>query len=111
LRSITPVVDRDSPASRRMRGDIFFDGDHVTGLEEKPDIVKFILTGIYLMQPQIFEVIPRDTYFGMDMLIKDMLKRTLPVVKYELQEYWLDIGQITDYERAQDIYREHFKED
>ena len=92
-------------------GNIFFDGDHVTGIEEKPDIVKFILTGIYLMQPHIFEIIPRDTYFGMDMLIKGMLKRNLPVVKYELQEYWLDIGEINDYERAQDIYREHFKED
>jgi NDP-sugar pyrophosphorylase family protein len=91
-------------------GDIFFEGDRVTGIEEKPNIVKFILAGIYIMRPQIFEIIPADTYFGMDLLIKEMLKRGLPVVKYNLEAYWLDIGQITDFEKAQDIYRQHFKE-
>lgn len=92
-------------------GDIFFEGDRVIGIEEKPDIVKFILTGIYVMRPQIFEIIPRDTYFGVDLLIKEMLRRGLPVVKYELQQYWLDIGQITDYEKVEDIYREHFQQE
>lgn len=92
-------------------GDILFDGDRVTGIEEKPDIIKFVLTGMYVMCPQIFDIIPRDTYFGMDALIKEMLDRRLPVMKYEVQQYWLDIGQITDYEKAQDIYREHFMEE
>jgi NDP-mannose synthase len=92
-------------------GDIFFEGDRVTGIEEKPDIVKFILAGIYVMRPSIFEIIPPNTYFGMDRLIKEMLRQGLPVVKYEMQEYWLDIGQITDFEKADDIYRQHFKED
>jgi NDP-sugar pyrophosphorylase family protein len=91
-------------------GDIYFEGDRVTGIEEKPDIVRFILAGIYVMRPEVLTVIPRDTYFGMDMLIKEMLSRQLPVVKYEMEEYWLDIGQITDYEKAQDIYNEHFRE-
>lgn len=90
-------------------GDIFFEGDRVTGIDEKPNIVKFILAGIYIMRPEIFEIIPKDTYFGMDMLIKEMLKRGSPVVKYTMEQYWLDIGQITDFEKAQNIYREHFK--
>jgi len=92
-------------------GDIFCGGDRVTGIEEKPNIIKYILAGIYVMRPEVFTIIPPDTYFGMDMLIKEMLRRPLPVVKYEMEEYWLDIGQITDYEKAQDIYQKHFKED
>lgn len=92
-------------------GDIFFEGDQVTGIDEKPDIVKFILAGIYVMRPEIFGVIPPDTYFGMDSLIKEMLQRRLPVVKYNLEAYWLDIGQITDFEKAQDIYSKHFKDE
>lgn len=92
-------------------GDIFFEGDRVTGIDEKPNIVKFILAGMYIMRPEIFEFIPTDTYFGIDLLIKAMLKRGSPVVKYNLEAYWLDIGQITDFEKAQDIYRQHFKED
>src|SRR6185295_20029949 len=39
-------------------GDIFFDGDFVTGIEEKPNIVKYILAGVYVMTPAIFENIP-----------------------------------------------------
>jgi NDP-sugar pyrophosphorylase family protein len=83
-------------------GDVFFEGDRVTGIEEKPKIVKFILAGIYVMRPEIFSVIPPDTYYGMDRLIKDMLARGLPVVKYELHDYWLDIGQAADYAQAQE---------
>jgi NDP-mannose synthase len=82
-------------------GDIFFEGDRVTGIEEKPKIIKHILAGIYVLRPEIFQLIPEDTYFGMDLLIKEMLRLKLAVVKYDLREYWLDIGQPGDYQQAQ----------
>jgi NDP-sugar pyrophosphorylase family protein len=82
-------------------GDVFFKGDLVTGIEEKPKIIKFILAGMYVMRPEIFTVIPDGAYYGMDSLIKDMLQKQLPVVKYEMHDYWLDIGQANDYEQAQ----------
>jgi len=88
-------------------GDIFFEGDKVTGIDEKPDLVNFILAGIYIMQPGIFDLIPDRQYFGMDSLIKLMLKRDIPVTKYEMMEYWLDIGRVDDYEKAQEIYKTH----
>ena len=90
-------------------GNIFFDDDYVTGIEEKPDLVNYILAGIYVMQPAIFSIIPDDEYFSMDVLIKNMLARNLPVAKYEMAEYWLDIGRIDDYEKAQDIYSKHLE--
>jgi len=90
-------------------GNIFFEGDYVTDIQEKPDIVMYILAGIYVMKPGIFDLIPGNTYYGMDTLIKDMLKRKLPIAKYDLQEYWLDIGRLSDYEKAQDAYHTHFK--
>ena len=88
-------------------GDIYFEGDRVTGIEEKPDLINFILAGIYVMRPGIFDLIPDGEYFGMDRLIKLMLKDGLPVAKYEMMEYWLDIGRVDDYEKAQDIYKDH----
>jgi NDP-sugar pyrophosphorylase family protein len=87
-------------------GDIFFDGHRVTGIEEKPKIIKHIVAGIYMLRPEVFQLIPPNTYFGMDSLIKDMLAKQLPVVKYDLREYWLDIGQQGDYEQAQEDARE-----
>ena len=89
-------------------GNIFFEGDSVTGIEEKPNIVMYILAGIYVMKPEIFNFFPIDEYFGMDNLIIKMLAGNETVTKYDLKEYWLDIGRLNDYEKAQGIYDEHF---
>ena len=91
-------------------GNIFFNGDYVTDIQEKPDIITYILAGIYVMTPEIFNFIPENKYFGMDSLIHTLLEKKIPVAKYELSEYWLDIGRINDYEKAQDAYNTHFKE-
>src|SRR6185436_6700068 len=92
-------------------GNIFFDGDLVTRIEEKPDIITYVLAGIYVMRPEIMELIPDDQYFGMDMLIKKCWGLNLQIMKYELKEYWLDIGQLQDYEKAQTIYQNYFAEE
>ncbi len=89
-------------------GNIFFEGDFVTGVEEKPDLITYALAGIYVMRPEIMDLIPEGQYFGMDMLIKKMLASNQPIAKYELKEYWLDIGQLQDYEKAQTIYQDYF---
>jgi len=91
-------------------GNIYFEGDYVTDIEEKPDIRTKVLAGIYMMKPEIFDLIPHNESMGMDVLIKTMLAQKMPVAKYEVHEYWLDIGMIDDYEKAQDIYQKHFKE-
>lgn len=89
-------------------GNVFIEGDYVTGIEEKPDIKYKILAGIYVMKPGIFDLIPDDQYFGMDNLIQKMLAENHPISKYEIAEYWLDIGQVEDFQQAQDIYSKHF---
>ena len=90
-------------------GNIHTEGDFVTGIEEKPNIKTTILAGIYIFKPEILNLIPDNTMYGMDKLIIDMLERGLPISHYPIQEYWLDIGQVGDYEKAQEIYKEHFK--
>jgi NDP-sugar pyrophosphorylase family protein len=37
-----------------------------------------------------------------------MLEAKIPIVKYEMHEYWLDIGNIENYEEVQDVYRQLF---
>ena len=70
----------------------------------------YILAGIYVMKPEIFKYFPPGEYFGMDNLILKMLSEKRIVTKYDLKEYWLDIGRLNDYEKAQEIYNEHFFE-
>jgi NDP-sugar pyrophosphorylase family protein len=89
-------------------GNIFFDGDKVTDIEEKPDMITHALAGIYFMKPEIFEHIPAGEYYGMDSLIKDLLAKKRDIIKYDLDSYWLDIGRIDDYEQAQAEFNDNF---
>ena len=89
-------------------GKVLSDGTYITEMQEKPDITLEILSGIYILKPPVFDLIPVNTYYGIDNLIRDMLARKMRVGKYLMQEYWLDIGRIADYQVAQDAYREHF---
>ena len=90
-------------------GNITFDGDYVKKIEEKPDIIMYILAGIYVMKPGIFKFFPKEEYFGMDHLINTLLMKDYKISKYEIIDYWLDIGRLSDYERAQDDYEKYFK--
>lgn len=89
-------------------GNISFEGDHVTDIVEKPDFITYILAGIYIMQPGIMDYIPENEHYGMDKLIKKLLEEKQGVLKYELSEYWLDIGKYDDFQKAQDDYKRHF---
>jgi len=90
-------------------GRILYEGDFVTDIQEKPDITMEVLAGIYVMTPSIFDIIPENEYYGMDRLIQDMLAQGRPVAKYAMDEYWLDIGQLPDYHRAQDDFKTFFQ--
>jgi len=90
-------------------GNIHTEGDFVTGIEEKPNIKTTILAGIYIFRPEILDLIPDNKMYNMDKLILDMLAKDLPISHYPILEYWLDIGQVDDYEKAQNIYKEHFQ--
>ncbi len=89
-------------------GNIYFEGEYVTGIQEKPDIRTNIIAGIYVFKPEIFNYIPQAGKYGIDQLINDMLEKKLPVTKFQIYNYWLDIGQVDDYQKAQEIYREMF---
>lgn len=82
----------------------------ITKMDEKPDMVMEILAGIYFMRPSIFKYIPENKLFGMDHLINKLLDHSIPISRYLMNEYWLDIGRIDDFNEAQQAYKKHFKE-
>lgn len=82
--------------------------DRIVRVEEKPDLVIEIVAGIYYMKPALLDMIPDDTYFGVDKLIEQMIAENRPVSRYLMDEYWLDIGRIDDYHKAEQAYRENF---
>lgn len=91
-------------------GNVYSDGDYIYNVEEKPNIKTEIIAGIYILKPPILDLIPENEYFGMDKLIKTMLSKKIPIARYLLQEYWLDIGRIEDYNKAESFYSTHLKD-
>lgn len=92
-------------------GNISFKGELITKIEEKPNIITYALAGVYVLKPEIFQYIPKDTYYGIDSLLQYMMKNKLPIAKYDIEEYWIDIGRMDDYEKAQEDYRKIEKGD
>ena len=90
-------------------GKVVSQDDCLIDLEEKPHFSFEILSGIYVLKPSLFSFIPKNTYYGIDSLIKGMLAANMKVGKYLMTEYWLDIGQIVDFETAQEAYKTHFE--
>lgn len=90
-------------------GNIESAGDYITRVDEKPELKFEILAGMYLLKPSVFRYVPKDTYFGIDDLIKKLLESDVPVTKFLTKEYWLDMGVVEDYEEAKKVYREHFE--
>jgi NDP-sugar pyrophosphorylase family protein len=85
-------------------GRVIAEGDRIVDIEEKPNFLQEILAGIYVMRPEILRLIPSSTYFGIDTLIKTMLTGNHAINKYLMKDYWVDIGQLSDYEQAKEHY-------
>lgn len=77
------------------------DGAVVRGLTEKPLMSFLINAGIYLLEPATRRFIPNGEAYDMTDLIARLLKENRPVVAFPVREYWIDVGQITDYQQAQ----------
>lgn len=71
------------------------------GINEKPIKKHYVSAGIYVLSPEVINVIPKEEYYDMTTLFENILQASPSVATYPLQEYWLDIGRMEEFERAQ----------
>lgn len=74
----------------------------VHGFREKPTEEFCVSTGVYCMEPRIFDYIPESGAFGFDGLIDTLLSKKERVLAFDRTENWIDIGRIEDLRRAQE---------
>ncbi|MCE5234700.1 MAG: sugar phosphate nucleotidyltransferase [Clostridiaceae bacterium] len=59
-------------------------------------------TGVYILEPEILELIPEDRPFDFSMdLFPLVMERGVPIYGYETEGYWCDIGDLEQYLEAQ----------
>ena len=81
------------------------DGANIRSLTEKPVYNFFVNAGIYLLEPVVWEYLPRR-HVNMTEIVDVLIKEGRSVVSFPILEYWLDIGQPGEYKQAQqDIMR------
>lgn len=76
------------------------DGDRLTGLSEKPSLDLRINGGIYVIEPAVLARIPRGRVFDATDLIRFLLESGRPVAAFPIRDYWLDVGRLDDFHKA-----------
>jgi dTDP-glucose pyrophosphorylase len=79
------------------------DGTRILSLSEKPTHNFFVNAGVYAVDPRVVELMGEreDDRFDMTDLIAAAMQAKLRVGGFLIREYWIDIGQLADYERAE----------
>ena len=83
------------------------DGE-IKSIEEKPVHKFFVSAGIYMLNPECIDYIPKDEFYDMPTLFEELIKMDKKTISFPLREYWLDIGRIEEYEKANREYFEVF---
>ncbi len=85
-------------------GVIETDGTDLVTIKEKPIHRSFVNAGIYVLNPEVFNYIPQDEYYDMPTLFEQLIVKKEKATVFPIHEYWLDIGKIDDYNKANGIY-------
>lgn len=78
-------------------------------VREKPVHTAYVNAGIYVLGPQALQHIVPQKFMDMPTLFGQLQQRGMKLSVFPVQEYWLDIGRLDDYERANREYGEVFR--
>ena len=76
----------------------------VVSWNEKPEIKANVNMGCYVMNPNIFDLIPKNKAYGMDDVIKKAMKNKQAVNSFITKKGFTDIGNKESYKQACDEY-------
>ena len=79
--------------------------NQISAIVEKPKKRYLVNAGVYVLQPDVIDNIPKDIYYDMTDLFTELTKNGRNATVFPVREYWIDIGQPEDYK----IANNHFK--
>lgn len=84
-------------------GVVDVEGHRLQRIEEKPVYHHFVSAGIYVLEPEVVKSI-KQTPVDVPAVLSALRAQDEPVGVFPLHEYWLDIGRMDDFQRAQRDY-------
>ncbi|WP_440681198.1 nucleotidyltransferase family protein [Candidatus Pelagibacter sp. HIMB1623] len=88
-------------------GEVKLDNENIISIKEKPKHKYFVNSGIYILDPECIGLIPKK-FYDMTSLFKKMIVNKYKIVSFPLGEYWLDIGRLNDFKKANLEYNNFF---
>ena len=82
-------------------GVIQSDGYMIRSMVEKPVQKFFVNAGVYVLSPELVKQVRRGAQVDMPTLLEQAIASGRDVAMFPVHEYWLDIGQLEDFKRAQ----------
>lgn len=76
------------------------DKNFVTGIIEKPVHRLFVNAGIYVLSPKIISRVEKNVYLDMPVFLEKQILNGEKISAFPIHEYWLDIGRMEEFERA-----------
>lgn len=81
----------------------------IEAIEEKP-VQRFVVSaGMYVLSPSTLPLVPRNEFFDMPSLFEALVTAGRHTRCHTVDGYWLDIGRLPDYERANHDFPEVFQ--
>lgn len=77
------------------------EGNKITSMVEKPIQRFFVNAGIYVLSPRVIQSVPENNRIDMPTLLEEHMEERDNVLMFPIHEYWLDIGRMDDFNRAQ----------
>jgi dTDP-glucose pyrophosphorylase len=84
------------------------DQHRLIGIDEKPRQRFLINAGIYVLEPETLAFVPPNTSYDMPDLFEELIRKGYETIVFPIHEYWMDIGRVDDFERANGEYSENF---
>jgi dTDP-glucose pyrophosphorylase len=91
-------------------GVLTIDRHRIASIREKPMFSFFVNAGIYVLDPACLDLMPSPgAPCDMPDLFSTLIAHGRPTAAFPIREYWIDVGQVDDLERARGEYSEIFE--
>lgn len=89
-------------------GVVNVDGINIKSIVEKPVHNFFVSGGVYVLSADVLRYIPKNEFFDMPTLFEKIIADGQKSISFPIREYWLDIGRVEEFEKANNEYHEVF---
>jgi len=85
------------------------ENENILDIKEKPTSTFNVNAGIYVLNPEALHSVPNNTFFDMPTLFQKLIVQSQPCRVFNLQDYWLDIGQKDELNQANEDMSNYFQ--